>query len=121
MEVRFEQNKKPGIILSLVVNTLSVFAVSYVLSGVEVDQMTTAILVAVVLAILNATIKPLLIILTLPLTLMTFGLFLLVINAAVILMASEWIDGFTVNGFWWALLFSFLISVVNSILFSLNK
>jgi putative membrane protein len=66
-------------------------------------------------------VKPILVILTLPVTIITFGLFLLVINAAIILLASKLIDGFYVNGIWWALLFSLLLSFLQSILFSFLK
>jgi putative membrane protein len=76
------------------------------------------VIVAVVLALLRMTVKPLLIILTLPVTIVTFGLFLLVINAFIILLADSLIDGFNVSGFWIALLFSLILSVFESILFS---
>ncbi|MDX5324866.1 MAG: phage holin family protein [Bacteroidota bacterium] len=107
-------------LVTLIVNTLSVFAVAYILPGVKVDQFTTALIVAIVLAVLNVFLKPILIILTLPLTVVTFGLFLVVINALVILLTDNMIDGFSVDGFWWAVLFSILISIVNSVLFGLG-
>ncbi len=69
------------------------------------------------LAVLSLIVKPILIILTLPITLVTFGLFLFVINALIILVAGEFVDGFGVDGFWWALLFSLLLSVISSLLF----
>jgi putative membrane protein len=67
--------------------------------------------------VLNAILKPILVILTLPITLVTFGLFLFVINAAIILLADKFIDGFVVDGFWWALLFSLLLSIVSAVLY----
>lgn len=109
---------KPSLLVRLAVNTLSVFAVAYVLPGVVVDTFWTALWVAVVLGILNATIKPFLIVITIPITFLTLGLFLLVINALIIYFADGLVDGFSVNGFWWALLFSFLITAVNSMLYS---
>jgi putative membrane protein len=76
----------------------------------------TALVLALVLGILNVLIKPLLVVLTLPITLVTFGLFLLVINALMVLFASHLVPGFTVDGFWWALLFSMVVSLINLIL-----
>jgi putative membrane protein len=106
---------------NLLINTLSIFAVSYVLSGIEIDSITTALIVAVVMAVLNVTLKPLLIILTIPLTVITFGLFLLVVNVLVLYAADALIDGFHIAGFWWALAFSLLVSLVNSILFKPDR
>ena len=110
-----------SIIRNLVVNTLSIFAVSYVLSGVHVDSFLTALLVAVVMSVLNVTLKPLLILITIPLTFVTFGLFLFVINVLVLYAAASLIDGFAIEGFWWAILFSLLVSLVNSVLFGLGR
>lgn len=121
MEFRYESNRPRNIFITLIVNALSIFAAAYILPGVEVDSALTALLVAGVLALLNVTLKPLLIILTLPLTLFSFGLFLLVINAVVIYVAADWIDGFDVRGFWWAVLFSLLISLINSFLYRLGE
>ncbi|GAB5555809.1 MAG: phage holin family protein [Schleiferiaceae bacterium] len=111
---------RPGIFMSLVVNTLSVLAVAYVLPGVHVASAWDAFWVAIVLAILNSTLKPLLVIVTIPFTILTFGLFLLVINAMIIFFAEGVLDGFTVDGFWWAVLFSFLITALNSFLYNLS-
>jgi putative membrane protein len=74
-----------------------------------------ALLVALVLAIANAFVKPILIIFTIPLTVLTLGLFLLAINAIIILMVDYFVPGFTVDGFWWALAFSLVLSVFNSL------
>jgi putative membrane protein len=97
------------------------FALAHFLPGIHIDTFWTAIIVALVLAFLNAIVKPILILLTLPITILTFGLFLFVINAVIILMAGSFIDGFSVDGFWWALLFSLLLSVITSLLFSETK
>jgi putative membrane protein len=105
-------------IMRIIVTSIVAFGLSYLLSdGVHIDKFTTAIILAIVLAILNAIIKPLLIILTFPITLVTFGLFLFVINALIILMADKLLRGFGVDGFWWALLFSLLLSIVTSLLY----
>ena len=102
-------------IIKILVSTLAVLLGAYFLPGVEVISFGTAVLVAVVLAILNTLVKPVLIILTIPVTLITLGLFLLVINASIILLADFLVGGFIVEGFWWALLFSLLLSLLSSI------
>ncbi|MDN3670926.1 phage holin family protein [Echinicola jeungdonensis] len=104
------------IIIQLVVAGLAVIISSYLLPGVSVDNFFIAIIIAVLLSLLNVTIKPLLILLTIPITLLTLGLFLLVINAFIILLAAEIMPGFEVNGFWWALFFSLILSIINSLL-----
>lgn len=105
-------------ILKIVLTAVAVLVIAHFLPGVSVVNFTSAVIVAVVLALLRMTVKPLLIILTLPVTIVTFGLFLLVINAFIILLADSLIDGFNVSGFWIALLFSLILSVFESILFS---
>ena len=102
-------------------SALAVVILSKVLPHVSVDTYFTAIIVAVVLSLLNFLVKPILVILTLPVTIITFGLFLLIINAVIILLADRLIDGFVVDGIWWALLFSLLLSFLQSLLFSLLK
>lgn len=103
------------------VSTLAVLVTSYILPGVHIDGVITALIVAAVLSLLNAVVKPVLIILTIPITLFTLGFFLLVINAVMILLASSLVPAFHVDGFWTALLFSFVLSIVNSIFNSLNS
>lgn len=104
-------------IMRIIVTSVVAFGLSYILKGIKMDTFWTAIILAVVLAVLNAILKPILIILTFPITIVTFGLFLFVINAAMILLADNLIEGFTVEGFWWALLFSLLLSIVTSVLY----
>jgi putative membrane protein len=105
-------------IIRIIVSAIVAFGLSYILKGVHIDQFTTSLLLAVVLAVLNAIVKPVLVILTLPITIITFGLFLFVINAIIILLASDLIKGFSVDGFWWALIFSFLLSIITSVLYN---
>ncbi|MDQ3291205.1 MAG: phage holin family protein, partial [Bacteroidota bacterium] len=81
----------------------------------------SAILLAIVLGILNAIVKPILIALSLPITIVTLGLFLLVINALIILLADYILTGFSVNGFFWALIFSFVLSILTSIVDMVTK
>ena len=105
-----------NLFIKIIISSLAVFLTAYLLPGVSVDGYVTAIWVAIVLALLNGFLKPLLIIFTIPVTVVTLGLFLLVINAAIILLADNFVDGFVVNGFWWALLFSLVLSIVTSVM-----
>jgi putative membrane protein len=104
-------------ILRIIITAVVAFGLSYILKGIHIDEFTTALILALVLALLNAFLKPLLIILTLPITILTFGLFLFVINAGIIMLASKFVNGFRVDGFWWALLFSLLLSILTSLLY----
>ena len=108
-------------LIRLIISTLAVLVTAYILSGVYVENFMTAVIVAIVLGCLNVLIKPLLILFSLPVVLFTFGLFLIVINTLIILLADKLIDGFKVNGFWWALLFSVVLSIVTSILNAIKK
>jgi putative membrane protein len=108
-------------ILRLLLSALAVILLANILPGVHIDTYGIAILVAVVLSLLNFIVKPLLVIFTLPVTILTLGLFLLVINAIIILLASSLVSGFSVDGFWWALLFSLLLSILQSVLFAFLK
>ena len=109
------------ILANWIVSGLAIFLSAYLLSGVHVDDFATALIVAVVLGIVNAVLKPVLIILTLPITILTLGLFTLFINALLILLTTQFVSGFRVDGFWWAFLFSLVLSVVNSILHQLVR
>lgn len=104
-------------IVRIIISAVVAFGLSYVLKGIHIDEFTTALVLALVLAVFNAILKPILIILTLPITILTFGLFLFVINALIILLAARFVDGFRVDGFWWALLFSLLLSIMTSVLY----
>lgn len=92
------------------------FGLAHVLPGIHIDTFWTAIVFAVVLAILNIFVKPLIILLTLPVTILTLGLFLFVINALVVLIASKFVNGISIASFGWALLFSLILSLVTSVL-----
>src|ERR1700731_735713 len=104
-------------LIRIIVTPVVAFGLSAVLHGIHIDTFWTALLLSVVLAILNALLKPILIILTLPITILTFGLFLFVINAIIVLVAGKFVNGFSVDGFGWALLFSLLLSLLTSILY----
>jgi putative membrane protein len=101
------------------ISTLAVMVTSYLLPGVMLDSFLTALVTALLIALLNTVLKPLLILFTIPLTIVTFGLFLLVINASIIMMASHLLRGFHVNGFWYALLFSIILSGITAVMESL--
>jgi len=108
-------------IIKLLFAAIAVILTSYLLPGVEVNTFLTAIILAAVLALLNATLKPLLVVLTIPITVLSLGLFLLVINALIILFADWLIPGFEVANFWWALAFSLILSIIVSVFDSLTK
>ena len=106
-------------IIKLLVNGLAVYTTAALLPGVGVENYFEAIIVALILGILNALVRPILVILTIPITVFTLGLFLLVINAGIIMLADWLLSDFVVNGFWWALLFSIILTFINSLLDSL--
>lgn len=99
-----------------IVLTASILIVSYLLDGIKVENFLTALLAAAVLGILNAILRPLLIILTLPINILTFGIFTFIINAGLLMLVSEIITGFHVSGFWTAILGSILISITSGLL-----
>jgi len=103
-------------IVKFLLTAVAAIIASYLLPGVSLDGFLTALILAVLLGLLNVTVKPILLILTIPATVLTFGLFILVINAVVILIADAILPGFEVTNFWWALLFSLLLWLTNSLL-----
>lgn len=104
------------LIVHLVVGGLSVLITSYLLPGVHVGGFLSAVIAAVVLSLANLVIRPVLLLLTLPINILTLGLFTFVVNAMIILLVSFIVPGFKVDGFWWALLFSLILSVVGTLL-----
>lgn len=107
-------------LLQSILSAVAVLFTAQILPGVQVSGIIDALLVTLVLSFLNTFLKPVLLILTIPVTLFTFGLFLLVINAIIIVVADALLDGFNVNGFGWALLFSLILSVINALLQSMT-
>lgn len=103
------------IIIQLLIAALAVLVSSYILPGITVSSFWIALGVAVVLALLNNLVKPILLFLSLPINILTFGLFTFVINAIIILATARLVDGFRVDGFLWALLFSLIVSAINSL------
>jgi putative membrane protein len=108
-------------LIKIIISAFAVIISSYLLHGVTVDNFLTALIVAAVLAVLNSLLKPVLVLLTIPITVYSFGFFLLVINAAIIMLTSNIVPGFKVDGFWWALAFSIILSIVTGILESFNS
>jgi len=104
------------LLLKWFVLTASILLVSYLLDGIHVDHFLTAVFAAAVLGILNSIVRPILILLTLPINLLTFGIFTFIINAALLMLVSVIIPGFDIDGFWTAVLGSILISVINALL-----
>ena len=107
------------ILINWIVSAMVIFSIAYIMPGVHVDNFTSALVVALVLGIINAFVKPFLLILTLPITLITLGLFSLVINALLILLVSNIVPGFVVDGFLWALVFGIILSIASSVLHKL--
>ena len=107
--------------LKILLTAIAVIVLATILPGVSIDGYGSALIVAVVIAVLNMVVRPLLIFFTLPATLVTFGLFIFVINAIIILMADTLVDGFGVSGFFAALVFSTFLSIFRAVLFSLLK
>lgn len=104
------------IILNWFISALAVLAVAYILPGVTVTGFFVALVVALALGLANAVIKPIAVVLTLPISILTLGLFTFVIDALLIMLAAALVVGFSVSSFWWALLYSLILSVVNSFL-----
>lgn len=106
---------KSAMLLRFLLNGLAVLLTAYLLPGVHLENYGYALLVALVLSLVNVFVKPLLIVLTIPVTLLTLGLFLLVINALMIELVDYFVGGFEVDGFWWALAFSLILSIFNGL------
>lgn len=102
------------LLIYLITNALAVMVSAYVLPGVRVDSFFNAIVVGVILGIANLILKPVLIILTLPITILTLGLFTVIINGAIVLLVSRLVPGFTVDGLAWGIIFSLVMSFVSS-------
>jgi putative membrane protein len=101
------------LLIRLLVNALAILLVAYFVPGVAVSSFLTALVVALVLGLLNVIIKPILVILTLPINILTLGLFTLVINALLFWFASTFISGFSVSGFAAAFFGALIVSAVN--------
>jgi putative membrane protein len=103
-------------IIHFIVSALAILITAYLLPGVHVSGFFAALVLAIVLGAINMILRPVLILLTLPLTIVTLGLFVLVINALLVLLASYIVPGFTVAGFWPAFFFGIVLAIVNYVL-----
>ncbi len=107
-----------NLLVRWIINALAITITAYILQrGVHVSNFIAALAAALVLGIINATIKPVLILLTLPITIFSLGLFVFVINALMILLSSAIVPGFYVENFWWALAFSMVLTIINFFLY----
>ena len=104
----------------LLINGLAVFMASQIIPGIQMDGYVTALMVVIIFGLLNTFLKPLLTLLTLPLTIFTLGLFLLVINIVIVFLTAQIVPGFVVDGWLSALLFSIMVSVISWFLSALN-
>ncbi|MFN8350430.1 MAG: phage holin family protein [Flavobacteriales bacterium] len=108
------------LLIRLVISTIAVLVTDMLLAGVQLGEFPAALWVAIVLGFLNAVVRPLLILLTLPVTLVTLGLFVLVINAGMVMLTAQLLDGFHVRNFWWALAFSVVLWAVQGFLLAID-
>lgn len=102
-----------AIIINWLLAALAIVVTAYLLPGVSLSGFVPALVTALVLGLVNAFIRPMILLLTLPINMLTLGLFTLVINAALIMLVSKLVSGFQVQNFWWALVFSVLLAVIN--------
>lgn len=107
------------LLLGWAINAGVLLLLPYLVPAVQVKDFWTALLVALVLGLLNAIVRPVLVLLTLPITVLTLGLFLFVINGLTFWLVARMLDGFTVTGFWWAVLAALLYSVISSFVSSM--
>ena len=107
------------LLIRILITSGLVLLIANFMTGVHVTDFVTAMIVAVVLGLLNIFVKPILTILTFPITIVTFGLFLLVINAAIILLCDNIVGGFSIDSFWTALIFSIILSILQSIVYKI--
>ncbi|MCL5090799.1 MAG: phage holin family protein [Patescibacteria group bacterium] len=106
-------------LVNLLISSLAIFVTAYILPGIELTNFWTAIVVALVLGLVNAIIRPFLIIITLPINILTLGLFTLVINALLVLLVSAIVPGFHVRSFGWAVLFGLILTLINWVIYAI--
>lgn len=100
----------------LLLTSLAILLIGYLLPGLHIESFWSAFILTIVLTLLNLTVKPVMVILTIPLTIVTLGLFHLITNTVMVLIADYFVDGVYLDGFWWAFLFGILLSFVNGAL-----
>ncbi len=109
------------LIFHWIVSTIAILIAAYLIPNVEVDTFVTALILAVVLGALNMLVKPILLLLTFPITIITLGLFTIVINAALVWLAQLVVPGFTIQNFGWAILFALVLSIINLVFRQMNS
>ena len=107
------------ILLAIIINTIAVLITAYILPGIHVAGFWTAVFVAIVLGIVNAILRPIIFILTLPINILTLGLFSFVIMGLLVYLVSAIVPGFVVDNFWWAILFALIVAIINWALWSI--
>ena len=110
-----------NILFNWFLNAVAIMIAAYVLPGVHVKDFMVALVLAVILGIINAILRPILLILTLPINILTLGLFTFIINAFLIMLTASLVKGFSVDSFLWALAFSLLLSLVNGFFHQLSS
>jgi putative membrane protein len=108
-------------IIKIAIYALAILLCAYILPGIAVDSVVDLLIVTLLLIVFKAVLKPILVLLTLPITIMTLGLFVFVLNALIILLTDYLVAGFHVQSFWWALLFSLILSVLVAVFESFDK
>ncbi|MCX6172574.1 MAG: phage holin family protein [Flavobacterium sp.] len=108
------------LLLRIFITAILVLIIARFMKGVIVDKFFTTVTVALVLGLLNFFVKPILVLFTLPITFITLGLFMLVINAILILLCDHYVDGFEINSFWTAMLFSVILSLSQSLVYKIT-
>ena len=108
-------------IIHWVISALAILVTAYLLPGVHVTGFVVALVLAVVLGAINAILRPILVLLTLPITIITLGLFMLVINALLVLLAAKIVPGFSIDGFMWAFIFAIVLGIVTWVLHIFEK
>ena len=108
-----------NILIQCLINALAVYATAHILSGIHIKSFGAAVLVALVLGLVNAVLRPVLVFLSIPFIIVTLGLFLLVINALLLQLSASIVGGFTIESFWWAVAGSLVISLISWMLSSL--
>lgn len=107
-------------LIKFLATIIAIFVTARILPGVHVDNFMTIVIVSILLGVVNTFVKPILIFLTLPATIVTLGLFLFIINALMVLLVDLFVEGFSVESFWWALAFSLIVSLISSFLKNLS-
>ncbi len=110
-----------NVLISWFLASAAILVSAFVLPGVQVEGLVVALVLAVVLGAINAFLRPILIFLTFPITILSLGLFILVLDALLIMLAALVVSGFSVGGFWWALLFALVLTLVNAVFYRLAE